>query len=471
MEAVSEQPVVGNRPLLASGDPPAGLDRLSLRWLLVLGFGGVLLLLMVSGLVLTQRLAAATDRGAEIRQRFLGNNTRLSAISNRILESSVHLRDALLSPAAAHDTPAALLANRDEIEQALDTYELRDSSNDEGDAWLDLERELRGFWTAVAPFVEAIRNEPSVANASLRLDAEVIPKRQAIMGILDRIQALNEIGFRAEQSEITELRAGLNRQVWQMTAATGVMGFVIAFLAIRQASRLETRIREQHARDIVQRQALAQLPQKLMAAQEEEGRRIARELHDEIGQALGAIKLELAIAEKRHHGPTGPELAQARAITDSALESVRQLSRLLHPSMLDDFGLPDTAATYLQHFQRRTGIHTELQVVGLEDRVRPELEVCAYRVVQEAVTNVGRHAGATQCYVRLERSNGTLQVMVTDNGVGFAPMILQSQQQFGLGLTSLRERVTGVGGWVELTNRVSNGAHLKAVLPLEPVQS
>ena len=443
---------------------PAADAVLSIRVLLVLGFGTVFVLWLASGFVLVRRMMDADARGAEIRQRFLENDQVLRSISNRTLQTSMMLGDALLEPATAAGVPADLLQTRAEIDKALDAYQLRDSSGPESETWYRLAGELEAYWGAVLPMIAAVQvDAPAMRNTHFA--NQVMPRRHDIMRILDQIHRLNEIAFREEQEAVVGLRVGLRRQVWQASAVAVLLGMLVAGLAIRHAGRLERRIHEQHALEAAQRAELERLSMKLMAVQEDERRRIARELHDEVGQALGAIKLELALVERDVQQPIGARLTEARAIVDGALESVRELSRLVHPMMLDDLGLEDATASYLQHFMRRTGIRTELHVSNLDKRFAPQLEVCAYRIVQEAVTNVGRHAAATACQVRLERQPETLRVTVEDDGTGFTPADAEAPRA-GLGLVGLRERVTDLGGLFEVTSSIGQGTRVSAALPL-----
>jgi signal transduction histidine kinase len=434
---------------------------------LVLGFGTVFLLWLASGFVLVRRMMDADARGAEIRQRFLENDQVLRSISNRTLQTSMMLGDALLDPDIAPAMSGDLRQMQTEIDKALDAYQLRDSSGPESETWYRLAGELEAYWGAVLPLITAAQVEaPALRNSQLA--SQVMPRRHGIMRILDRIHELNEIAFREELEAVADLRAGVRRQVWQASTVAVLLGVLVAGLAIGHAGRLERRIHEQHALEASQRAELERLSMKLMAAQEDERRRIARELHDEVGQALGAIKLELALVERDAPQPLGPRLMEARAIVDGALESVRELSRLVHPMMLDDLGLEDATASYLQHFMRRTGIRTELHVSNLDKRFAPQLEVCAYRIVQEAVTNVGRHAAATACQVRLERQPDALRVTVEDDGTGFTPADAEAPRA-GLGLVGLRERVTDLGGFFEVTSAIGHGTRVSAALPLSSV--
>jgi signal transduction histidine kinase len=243
------------------------------------------------------------------------------------------------------------------------------------------------------------------------------------------------------------------------------LGVIVALLAARSGGRLERRIREQHGEAIRHREELERLSSKLLMAQEEERRRIARELHDEVGQALSALKLELAVAQRATDAPH-TALAEARAIVDRTLQSVRDLSQLLHPSMLDDLGLPDTADWYLRAFARRTGIPTKLVVDRLDQRLTPAVEVCTYRVIQEAMTNIARHAEARSCRVHISRDVDALRVVVEDDGKGFIAGAADGAEARGLGLVGVRERVTGLGGTLRVESGAGLGTRLTVVMPL-----
>jgi signal transduction histidine kinase len=242
----------------------------------------------------------------------------------------------------------------------------------------------------------------------------------------------------------------------------------IALLATLYAGRLERRLQEQRARDVETARDLQRLSSQLLTAQEEERRTIARELHDEVGQVLTAIKVELAMAQRTVEaaGGSGEALHDARAITDGALHTVRDLSRLLHPSMLDDLGLPATIDWYLKGFGRRHGVRIELLKDGMDERLSPETEAAIYRIVQEALNNVAKHAQATTCRVFLQRLTHSVLVTVEDDGVGFraeeaaAPGSLR-----GIGLVSVRERVAQLRGDMRLETAPGKGTRLTVEVP------
>jgi signal transduction histidine kinase len=206
----------------------------------------------------------------------------------------------------------------------------------------------------------------------------------------------------------------------------------------------------------------------LITAQEDERRAIARELHDEIGQVLTAIKMELSVAQRtmEHAGVPGKPLQSAQTIADSALHSVRDLSRLLHPSLLDDLGLPAAVRAYTQRFSERHGIKVDLQVEGMAERVERRLEAAIYRIVQESLTNIARHSGVQTCRVQLARRGDRLQVLIEDAGRGFDAGRSDATAVRGLGLIGMRERASQFGGRFTLESAPGRGTRVSIDLPV-----
>jgi signal transduction histidine kinase len=169
--------------------------------------------------------------------------------------------------------------------------------------------------------------------------------------------------------------------------------------------------------------------------------------------------------------PTGGVhlLDNARSIADGALSTVRDLSRLLHPALLDDLGLVSAVEWHLRGFGSRNGIRIDVLHEGMDERLSSEIEAAAYRIVQEAVTNVARHAGATTCRVRLQRLAHTLMIVIEDDGMGFEPAEPSpAGVGRGLGLVGIRERVAHLRGTFGLDTAPGQGTRLVVVLPARP---
>jgi signal transduction histidine kinase len=447
---------------------PAPSDGLSLRVLLLLGFGSVFALWLISAYALADSMIRTDTRSTALRTRFVKNEQLLSTVRAQALLSSVYLRDALLDPDPSQTQfyRDELQRTRRDVDHAMADYLPRAESAPEHADWIRLQKELGDYWNAMVPVLDPTYT-PTPAESRAYLRDEVIPKRETIISISDQIHALNQEAFEAEQREVGLMRGSLQQRIWLTSLITVGVGLLIAFFAIRAVGRLDARVREQHRHEVEQKRELARLSSKLLQAQEDERRRIARELHDEIGQSLGALKLELAVAERIMPEVSIDEvLAEARSITDRTLQTVRDLSQLLHPAMLDDLGLPDTADWYLRAFSRRTGIASELAIDRLEERLAPEVEMCTYRVIQEAVTNVAKHSEATSCRVQIARELATLRIVVEDNGKGFQPATRRAADARGLGLIGVRERVANLGGRLRVESGAGTGTRLTVELPL-----
>jgi signal transduction histidine kinase len=208
------------------------------------------------------------------------------------------------------------------------------------------------------------------------------------------------------------------------------------------------------------------LSNRLMSVQEEERRRLSRELHDGVGQGLTAVVSHLWLLERRlpeESGELRSEVTEARALAAKTLAEIRELSQLLRPSLLDDWGLVPSLEAQVKAFRMHHEIDAEILTDELPDRLPPELETAVFRIVQEALTNVAKHSRATSVRVALRHVGGGLYLDVIDNGVGY-PRNGNRAGKPGLGLLSIRERVRALGGHVMMTSE--RGAHLSVVLPM-----
>jgi len=206
----------------------------------------------------------------------------------------------------------------------------------------------------------------------------------------------------------------------------------------------------------------------LLRAAETERLRIARELHDETGQVLTAIKLELAELERLVAGsPTGTAAARrASDLTGRALESIRATARGLRPAVLDDLGFVPALRTLAEEFAGRTGVAVDLRAAPLDRKPGPEVQVALYRVLQEALTNVARHAAAARVEIVVGVESGEVVLVVRDDGRGFDPDRATAPGDARYGLAGMKERVVGAGGRFTMSSAPGRGSRLEARLPL-----
>jgi signal transduction histidine kinase len=193
--------------------------------------------------------------------------------------------------------------------------------------------------------------------------------------------------------------------------------------------------------------------------EEAERRHIAKELHDEVGQSLTALKLRLQVADPSE------QVVQARGLVDELLTRVSNLSLDLRPAMLDDLGLVPALVWLVERYSAQTGVQVELMHSGIAGRMPPIVETAAFRIVQEALTNVARHANVKQATVRVWRDERVVGVQIADAGAGFdAAAALAAGRSTGL--SGMRERAAALGGALTIESRPGGGARLQAELPL-----
>jgi signal transduction histidine kinase len=223
--------------------------------------------------------------------------------------------------------------------------------------------------------------------------------------------------------------------------------------AARAAVAVE--LRQRVARDVLER---------VLSAQEDERRRLARELHDETGQALTSILLGLrGLEEAKEPEALRAAVGEVRDLVRSTLQDVRRLAVELRPKALDDFGLVAAVERLTESFAEQTGIDVEFVPNVREGRLAPEVETALYRIVQESLTNVVKHARARRVSIVLTQKDGSVSVVVEDDGVGFEPARARGG---GLGLVGMRERVGLLGGRVAVESRPGAGTTFVAEVPL-----
>ena len=222
--------------------------------------------------------------------------------------------------------------------------------------------------------------------------------------------------------------------------------------------------------------ALQNLSQRLLRVQDEERRKVARDLHDSTGQTLTALKISVTLLQRKlHHDPkTRAELAGIASLVDEALQEIRTTSYLLHPPLLDESGLTSAAQWYLAGFAQRSGIKVRVDFASDVDRLPRPIENALFRVLQESLTNVHRHSGSFEVDVRLRREGPVVILEVRDYGCGVGPEFLHGPglaiSASGVGLAGMRERVNELEGEL-LVESADPGTRLRATVPLLAVSA
>ncbi len=218
-------------------------------------------------------------------------------------------------------------------------------------------------------------------------------------------------------------------------------------------------------------ESLQNLSQRLLKVQDEERRRVARDLHDSSGQTLAALKLSVEVLQRKvtNDKVISGELAGIALLANEALQEIRTTSYLLHPPMLDEVGFTSAAQWFVDGFARRSGMRVQIEFAPLAERLPNSIEIALFRVLQESLTNVHRHSGASEVQVRFLREADTVILEVRDYGRGIPEELLsrlgQSVRDSGVGLSGMCERLNELKGDLEITF-ADPGTRLRAIVPL-----
>lgn len=212
-------------------------------------------------------------------------------------------------------------------------------------------------------------------------------------------------------------------------------------------------------------QELRRLSQRILEAQEDERQRVARELHDQSAQSLTLMLVRLRLLERSADAEQARQQVQElRALTAQALHEIRRIALELRPKILEDLGLGEALAWRVDELNASGAVRAALQIVGLDHRLPKDLELVLYRVAQEALTNVARHADARNARLVLEQAGGAVTLSVEDDGAGFDVEAALAHPS-GLGLSGMRERLALVGGALRIVSTPGGGTQLRATVP------
>lgn len=447
------------------------LSGLTIRAALLLGFGLTVGLWLFAGFQFTRRMADVEKEASEVNVRYMHAQELLSTVRAQVLIGSISVRDALLDPTTLDESRRQLLDTYRAVDVSLQQYVPVLDSPDERERVDRLRLEIIDFRDTMTSVLDSDSSQWP-RDARLLLRRLVVPKREAVLHMSEEVQSLNRAAFVQQQSDIAAIYHAQQRRIWVELGIALAASIAIGVFATVYSGRLQRRLTEQRERDAQSARDLQHLSARLITAQEEERRSIARELHDEVGQVLTAIKVELSLAERslQAAGASARVLRDAQSITEGALHTVRDLSHLLHPALLDDLGLPAAIDWYLRGFGRRHELRVDLLHDGMDIRLRPEAEANIYRIVQEALTNVAKHAQATTCRVYLQRLPTTILVTIEDDGRGFEPdEMANADARRGLGLIGIRERVLQLQGTFRLETAPAKGTRVTVEFPLSRI--
>jgi signal transduction histidine kinase len=348
-----------------------------------------------------------------------------------------------------------------DLQDAIEEEEKLTPATRRADQHAELIRALKEFWQS-SDAVFAAANAGHKAAARVLASTTLFRQQAALAARVSHLLERNNEAERLADQKVASIYEGVERDLYAFLAAT-IVAIVLTSLYLIYSNRRTFDRMESLSR---QRRILAA---RLITVQEEVLRSVSRELHDEFGQILTAVGAMLARAERKGLPPDSllrTELSEVREITHNALEKVRSLSQMLHPSVIDDYGLVKGIEWYTDTFQKQTGIEARTAIVGRPVRITGQPAIHCFRIVQEALNNAAKHSGTKTAEVEMIFSERSLAVIVKDFGRGL-PQTKKPARR-GLGFIAMRERAELLGGSLEISSAPDKGTTVSVRMPLRP---
>jgi signal transduction histidine kinase len=434
-----------------------------LRAVLALGYGGLLALLVYSGVSAIDTLrrlhdAEQTARANSLERRRVQATVVMSATTYTDHVEQVLLtyktvdppdaeteiaRRAAAAPAALEAYPMNRTPKEEALYQRLDAFLLeQENAMLATDGWAPEQRRGRGLQL---------------------VSEEILPRRQRFITIVQQMELLSDQEAQAASQAALLQFNGLQDRLTMSLVVMLTSGLLLAVGSALYILRLERQARLRYAELEQHRGELQQLSARLVDVQETERRSISRELHDEVGQSLGLLLMELGHLSKEL--ATGDEKTKelakrSKEMAERTVHTVRNMALLLRPSMLDDLGLVAAVEWYAREVSRQGRVEVKVNAENVSENLPDEVKVCVYRLVQEALNNAQRHAHARNVSVELTQSSDAMQVKIVDDGNGF-----DTKRTRGMGLLGMEERVKRLGGTISIASQPGTGTTISVALP------
>ena len=432
------------------------------RLVLLAGFGGLLAIIALSGADALRVLHQFRKEDDQIRRQFLYRNRVLNNIRAEVYLSGTYLRDYLLEPQPerASGFGKSLESVRRQMEEELSSY-AGQLGPVESEHYGVLRTELARYWEVLEPTLKWDAQKRQMQGYAFLRD-EVFPRRTAMLDVASRIADINEQQLRAGNERASGLLEKFQTRLLTTLFAALALGLGMAAFSIRKILQLEAHALARYQEVAEARQQLTHLSARLVEAQEAERRSLSRELHDEVGQSLSAVLVELrnlvAGLSVRAEEQTRAQAEVIKGLVEGSIRSIRNMALLLRPSMLDDLGLIPALKWQAREVSKRTSMEVSVATELASEDLSDEHRTCIYRIVQEALHNCSRHSNATTVRVRVQQKTGVLLLSIQDDGKGF-----DVHQSKGLGLLGIEERVAQLGG----TCQVHSGPRIGTILTVE----
>jgi len=434
----------------------------------VFGLGFLLLIMGLSGVANIQETRRIHQQILLVEDNYRQVENLVEGIRADTSRLAILRRDRLLDSQGSDQYYRTQLADvRSKTESNL--QQLRSvRQQPESKAFEGLVGELRSYLDTVAA---EFREDPEARTRPELVSDRLGAQTMTIFAVATELKNLNEENFESRRRALNKSVEALQNDIWETILTALLVSAVIAAASIFRISALEKESAAQQKATEQAEERLRHLSQQLVSSQEQERKVLSRELHDEIGQLLTALRMELGNLERarsNNGGDWAPHLDQAKKLAETTLRTARDIAMGLRPAMLDVLGLGPALEWQAREYSRRYNTPIQLEVAGdLKDLPDPH-RTYLYRIVQEGLTNCARHSQAKNIKVRLQDAGEQLAVTVEDDGVGFD---MHGSVVYGLGLLGMTERVRELCGKIAIQSEVGKGTRIEVMLPREKATS
>jgi signal transduction histidine kinase len=431
----------------------------TLRWLLAAICAVLLALLLVSGILGVRFLDQMHAREREVTGALMDRTQLLSALWVSIQNYNQAVQQYVAQADAERKQAARQRIDRLTVE--IDT-DLRRYPADRDSAEAALFDGIEDVYTQQRRLYLLESAEPKTAREPSAKPVSALEEQSVDWS--RKFQTWNREKLQQADQAMAAKFAGVQNSLLRVLAIGFGSGLVLVLGSMMYIVQLERQTRNRYVQLARSKDELQRLSSRLVDAQETERRAISRELHDEIGQSLGALLVDISwLASSVERPEARSELERMKSLAERTLGGVRDMALLLRPSMLDDLGLVAALEWQAREVSRRSQMEVAVESEDVPEDLPDEVRVCIYRLVQEALNNAVRHSGANNAKVTVAQSAAGIEVRVADNGGGFDPARTR-----GLGILGMEERVKRLGGNFSVESKPGQGTMVGALLPVVP---
>ena len=458
-----------DRPMAATEELEQVIERgRKLRRVLLIAFGGLLALMVIAGLESFRSLQRLDALERQANQQFATHSNALLT-----LVISVHTYNNQIERFLMPREAEGPLPNADAVEQsgaaakaAVQQYP-EDQDPEERQLLKKIAEHLAEQQNSFGR-VSAWQISERMRNGAQFLTMEMFPRRAYILQVSQEVASVNAHRLDEANVMLASSYSGLRERVALLLAVSLAAGLLLSLIGVWYILRLEREGRRRYEALVESRRELEDLSARMEFAQEEERRTISRELHDEVGQTLGLLLLEVGQVAKLVPATDQilqGQIARIKSTAESAVKTIRDIALLLRPPMLDDLGLIPALEWQAREVSRRSNLEVAVDANERPEKLPDELKVCIYRVVQEALNNAAAHSGAKNAKVTVSRKGELIHVRVEDDGRGFDP-----GRTRGMGLLGMEERVRRLNGTLGVRSAPGQGTTVTAELPVRTAE-